>query len=67
MYKKYIKQFTKIRDFDNLIKFIILILQDKKIRFLILYVLIIGLSLFLNSIESKISIICFIRKISNRN
>ncbi len=35
MYKKYIKQFTKIRDFDNLIKFIILILQDKKIRFLI--------------------------------
>jgi hypothetical protein len=35
MYKKYIKQFTKIRDFDNLIKFIILVLQDKKIRFLI--------------------------------
>ena len=35
MYKKYIKQFTKIRDFNDLIKFIILILQDKKIRFLI--------------------------------
>ena len=35
MYKKYIKQFVKIRDFDNLIKFIILTLQDRKIRFLL--------------------------------
>jgi len=35
MYKKYIKQFVKIRDFDNFIKFIFLILQDKKIRFLV--------------------------------
>lgn len=35
MYKKYIKEFLKIRDFNNLIKFIILVLQDKKIRFLV--------------------------------
>ncbi len=34
MYKKYIKQFTKIRDFNDLIKFIFAILADKKIRFL---------------------------------
>ena len=35
MYKKYIKQFTKIRDFIDLIKFIFAILADKKIRFLV--------------------------------
>ena len=35
MYKKYIKQFTKIRDFNDLIKFIFAILADKKIRFLV--------------------------------
>ena len=35
MYKKYIKQFTKIRDFNDLIKFIFAILADKKIRFLL--------------------------------
>jgi len=35
MYKKYINEFLKIRDFSNLIKFIILILQEKKIRFLL--------------------------------
>lgn len=35
MYKKYIKQFTKIRHFNDLIKFIFAILADKKIRFLV--------------------------------
>ena len=35
MYKKYIKQFLEIRDFNNFIKFIFLILEDKKIRFLV--------------------------------
>jgi hypothetical protein len=35
MYKKYIKQFIKIRDFKDLIKFIFAISNDKKIRFLI--------------------------------
>lgn len=35
MYKKYIKQFLKIRDFNDLIKFIFVILNDKKIRFLV--------------------------------
>ena len=35
MHKKYIKQFLEIRDFNNFIKFIFLILEDKKIRFLV--------------------------------
>ena len=35
MYKKYIKQFLEIRDLNNFIKFIFLILEDKKIRFLV--------------------------------
>ena len=35
MYKKYIKQLLKIRDFNDFIKFIFLILDDKKIRFLV--------------------------------
>ena len=35
MYKKYIKQFLEIRDFNNFIKFIFFVLEDKKIRFLV--------------------------------
>jgi hypothetical protein len=35
MLSNYIKQFKKIRDFSDLIKFILSILDDKKIRFLV--------------------------------
>ena len=34
MIKKYLKQFLEIRNFNNFIKFIFFILEDKKIRFL---------------------------------
>jgi hypothetical protein len=35
MYKKYIKQFLKIRDFNHLIKFFFVVFNDKKIRFIL--------------------------------